>query len=88
MNQYLYYNLVDYLIDERFFMVNLFLEDGKVNKLFFGDIMYDMMVVNCNIEVYLLDLIGFVKYCIVLDDYYFEENKFQVDLVFVYEFIQ
>lgn len=87
-NQYLHHNLADYLIDERFSTVNPFLEDGQVNKPLFGDIMHDMMAVNRNIEVYLLDSIGFVKYCIVLDDYDFEENKLQVDLGPVHNFIQ
>lgn len=87
-NQYLHHNLADYLIDERFSTVNPFLEDGQVNKPLFGDIMHDMMAVNRNIEVYLLDSVGFVKYCIVLDDYHFEENKLQVDLRPIQDFIK
>ena len=86
-NQQLHYNLADYLIEEKFSNASPFIEGGEVNKPLFGDIMHDMMAVNRNIEVYLLDTTGLVKYCVVLEEFNFEENELMVNLTPIKKFI-
>lgn len=87
-NQQLHYNLAKYLVEEKFANANPFTEGGKVNKPLFGDIMHDMMAVNRNIEVYLLDTNGIVKYAVVLEEYHFEENQLRVNLQPIRDFIE
>ncbi len=60
-------NIANHLIEEKFQHGLPFLEDGKINKPFFGDVMHDMMAVNRSIEVYLLSVKGEVLYSVVLD---------------------
>ena len=79
-------NVANHLIDEKFQNASPFLEDGSVNKPLFGDIMHDMMAVNHGIEVYLLDLEGFLLYSVVLNHNPNEPMK-RIDLGPVREFI-
>lgn len=60
-------NIANHLIEEKFQSGSPFLDNGEVNKPFFGDVMHDMMAVNRSIEVYLLSLSGEVLYSVVLD---------------------
>ena len=60
-------NIANHLIEEKFKDAAPFLENGKVNKPLFNDIMHDMMAVNRAIEVYLLSEKGEVLYSVVLD---------------------
>lgn len=66
-SQKLHSNIANHLIEEKFQNGSPFLENGKVNKPFFGDVMHDMMAVNRSIEVYLLSAKGDVLYSVVLD---------------------
>lgn len=59
-------DVAKHLIEEKFLGNSPFLEDGKVNKALFGDLMHDMMAVNRGIEVYLLDDSGEILYSVVL----------------------
>ncbi len=65
--QRLHANLAQDLIDEKFVEASPIDSLGNVNKELFGDIMHDMMAVNRAIEVYLLDVNGYVQYSVVLD---------------------
>lgn len=58
--------LASHLIKEKFNNEAPFLEDGRVNKALFGDLMHDMMAVNQGIEVYLLAKSGEILYSVVL----------------------
>ena len=85
--QRLHANLAQDLIDEKFVDASPIDSSGTVNKALFGDIMHDMMAVNRAIEVYLLDMDGYVQYSVVLDHNVPETNQKQVSLNPIKEFI-
>lgn len=80
-------NLANHLIEEKFQTGSPFLEDGSINKPFFGDLMHDMMSVNRSIEVYLLNQQGNILYSVVLDHSNPNETKKQVDLKPIKQFL-
>jgi len=80
--------VANHLINEKFQDASPFLEDGRVNKPLFGDIMHDMMAVNRGIEVYLLDKTGTVLYSVVLDHDAPDATSTQVSLSPIKEFIE
>lgn len=86
-NQRLHYNLADHLVEEKFKNESPFLENGEPNSDLFGNIMHEMMAVNRNIEVYLLDTLGLVQYCVVLEKFEYQKNTIKVDLEPINEFI-
>ena len=73
-------NIANHLIEEKFKSGSPFLEDGTVNKPFFGDVMHDMMAVNRSIEVYLLSIKGDILYSVVLDHSNPNEPLKKIDL--------
>ncbi len=81
-------NIANHLIEEKFQNSSPFLQDGSVNKEFFGDLMHDMMAVNQSIEVYLLDESGSVLYSVVLNHDNPNEPAKKVDLNPINEFIE
>ncbi|BDD01130.1 HAMP domain-containing sensor histidine kinase [Persicobacter psychrovividus] len=80
--------VADHLISEKFKNNAPFLDDGRVNKALFGEIMHEMMAVNRSIEVYLLDEAGTVLYSVVLDHDDPKAPTEQVNLKPIYEFVQ
>ena len=78
--------IANHLIKEKFQDQSPFLEDGSVNKPLFGDLMHDMMAVNHGIEVYLLDIDGYLLYSVVLQ-HNPKEPAQQVSLEPIREFI-
>ncbi len=80
-------DIAHHIIEEKFTNASPYLEDGSVNKAFFGDLMHDMMAVNRSIEVYLLDDAGAVLYSVVLRHDNPNEPSPQVDLAPIEKFI-
>ncbi len=66
-SQHLNANVANHLVEEKFRNASPYLENGKVNKELFDDLMHDMMAVNRAIEVYLLNDEGGIVYSVVLD---------------------
>ena len=85
--QRLHANLAQDLIDEKFTDAHPIDSSETINKALFCDIMHDMMAVNRAIEVYLLDMDGYVQYSVVLDHNAPETNEKRVDLAPIQEFI-
>lgn len=85
--QRLHAHLAQDLIDEKFVEASPIDSLGNVNKALFGDIMHDMMAVNRAIEVYLLDVNGYVQYSVVLDHDAPETNQRRISLEPIHEFI-
>lgn len=79
--------VADHLIEEKFQESSPYLEDGSVNKAFFGDVMHDMMAVNRGIEVYLLNEHGEILYSVVLDHSDDDKPRERIDLGPVNKFI-
>ena len=93
-NQYFYQttqrlnaSLAQDLIEEKFGNNHPFDSTGTVNKPLFGDIMHNMMAVNRAIEVYLLDVQGYVQYSVVLDHKIPETSQTRIDLTPIHKFI-
>jgi signal transduction histidine kinase len=86
-SQKLHSNIAEHIIEEKFANASPYLEDGSVNKEFFGDLMHDMMAVNRSIEVYLLDNDGSVLYSVVLNHDNPNDPSPKVDLGPVNSFI-
>ncbi len=80
-------DVANHLIEEKFKADSPFLENGKVNKKLFDDIMHDMMAVNRAIEVYLLNENGEVLHSLVLDHSDEYEAIKKVNLVPIRKFI-
>lgn len=81
-------NIANHLIEEKFQSGSPFLDNGQVNKPFFGDVMHDMMAVNRSIEVYLLSVSGDVLYSVVLDHTNPNEPLKKIDLKPVKTYIE
>lgn len=85
--QRLHANLAQDLIDEKFVDASPIDNDGAVNQALFGDIMHNMMAVNRAIEVYLLDMDGYVQHSVILDNKAQEVNQKKISLAPVKQFI-
>lgn len=81
-------NIANHLIEEKFQNGSPFLENGEVNKAFFGDVMHDMMAVNRSIEVYLLSVNGDILYSVVLDHSNPNQSIKKVDLKPIHNYIK
>ncbi|MGB0870923.1 MAG: ATP-binding protein [Flavobacteriales bacterium] len=81
-------DIANHLIEEKFQNASPFLDNGKINKPFFGDIMHDMMAVNRSIEVYLVSKSGEIQYSVVLDHSNPNEPAKKIDLVPVKKYLK
>lgn len=86
--QKLHANLAQDLIDEKFVDASPIANDGSINQVLFGDIMHDMMAVNRAIEVYLLDMDGYVQHSVILNNKSAETHQKRISLVPIKEFIE
>ena len=85
--QRLHANLAQDLIDEKFVDASPIDNHGAVNQVLFGDIMHNMMAVNRAIEVYLLDMDGYVQHSVILDDNVQKANQQKISLAPIKKFI-
>ncbi len=85
--QRLHANLAQDLIDEKFVDASPIDNHGAINQVLFGDIMHNMMAVNRAIEVYLLDMDGYVQHSVILDDNAQKVNQQKVSLAPIKKFI-